>query len=155
MVVTALGVSREKKAVGYSVQDVKNDVIERTGNTDLAGAIQGKISGIDIKPSSGMPGASSRSLSAAPAHLQEITPPCMLLIGMPIASTADIQSGTNGDFSLRGNGVTGSDISNRAVDINPADIESHHGSERTGCCCSLWHPCIKRRDPDYNKKRTQ
>jgi hypothetical protein len=60
VVVTALGISREKKALGYAVQDVKEDVIERTGNTDLAGAMQGKIAGIDIKPSSGMPGASSQ-----------------------------------------------------------------------------------------------
>ena len=60
VVVTALGVSREKKAVGYAVQDIRNDVIERTGNTDLAGAIQGKLAGIYVKPSSGMPGASSQ-----------------------------------------------------------------------------------------------
>ena len=45
VVVTAFGISREKKALGYAVQDVKNDVIERTGNTDLAGAMQGKLSG--------------------------------------------------------------------------------------------------------------
>jgi len=124
VVVTALGVSREKKAVGYSVQDVKNDVIERTGNTDLAGAIQGKISGIDIKPSSGMPGASSQIVIRGARSFTGNNTPLYVVDGMPIASTADIQSGTNGDFSLRGDGVTGSDISNRAVDLNPADIES-------------------------------
>jgi TonB-linked SusC/RagA family outer membrane protein len=43
---------------------------------------------------------------------------------MPVASTSDIQSGSGGDFSLMGYGVSGSDISNRAVDINPSDIES-------------------------------
>ncbi len=124
VVVTALGVSREKKAVGYSVQDVKNDVIERTGNTDLAGAIQGKISGIDIKPSSGMPGASSQIVIRGARSFTGNNTPLYVVDGMPIASTADIQSGTGGDFSLAGDGVTGSDISNRAVDINPADIES-------------------------------
>ena len=41
-----------------------------------------------------------------------------------LASTADIQSGAGGDFSLHGDGVTGSDLSNRAVDIDPSDIES-------------------------------
>ena len=46
VVVTALGISREKKALGYAVQDVKKEVIERTGNTDLAGAMQGKLSGL-------------------------------------------------------------------------------------------------------------
>jgi len=124
VVVTAFGVSREKKAVGYSVQDVKNDVIERTGNTDLAGAMQGKISGIDIKPSSGMPGASSQITIRGARSFTGNNTPLYVVDGMPISSTADIQSGTNGDFSLVGSGVSGSDISNRAVDLNPADIES-------------------------------
>jgi TonB-linked SusC/RagA family outer membrane protein len=124
VVVTAFGVSREKKAVGYSVQDVNNDVIKRTGNTDLAGAMQGKISGIDIKPSSGMPGASSQIVIRGARSFTGNNTPLYVVDGMPIASTADIQSGTNGNFSLVGFGVTGSDISNRAVDLNPADIES-------------------------------
>ncbi len=124
VVVTAFGVSREKKAIGYSVQDVKNEVIKRTGNTDLAGAMQGKISGIDIKPSSGMPGASSQIVIRGARSFTGNNTPLYVVDGMPIASTADIQSGTNGNFSVVGNGVTGSDISNRAVDLNPADIES-------------------------------
>lgn len=124
VVVTALGVSREKKAVGYAVQDIKSDVIERTGNTDLAGAMQGKISGIDIKPSSGMPGASSQIVIRGARSFTGNNTPLYVIDGMPIASNADIQSGTNGDFSLVGYGVTGSDISNRAIDLNPADIES-------------------------------
>jgi TonB-linked SusC/RagA family outer membrane protein len=124
VVVTAFGVSREKKAIGYSVQDVKNDVIKRTGNTDLAGAMQGKISGIDIKPSSGMPGASSQIVIRGARSFTGNNTPLYVVDGMPISSTADIQSGTGGNFSQAGAGVTGSDISNRAVDLNPADIES-------------------------------
>ncbi|MCU0456931.1 MAG: SusC/RagA family TonB-linked outer membrane protein [Bacteroidales bacterium] len=124
VVVTALGVSREKKAVGYSVQDVKNEVIKRTGNTDLAGAMQGKISGIDIKPSSGMPGASSQIVIRGARSFTGNNTPLYVVDGMPISSTADIQSGTGGNFTQVGAGVTGSDISNRAVDLNPADIES-------------------------------
>jgi TonB-linked SusC/RagA family outer membrane protein len=124
VVVTALGISREKKALGYSVQDVKEDVIERTGNTDLAGAMQGKIAGIDIKPSSGMPGASSQIVIRGARSFTGNNTPLYIVDGMPIASTADIQSGSGGDFSTGGAGVSGSDISNRAVDINPSDIES-------------------------------
>lgn len=124
VVVTAFGISKEKKAVGYAVQDVKNDVIERTGNTDLAVAMQGKIAGIDIKPSSGMPGASSQIVIRGARSFTGNNTPLYVVDGMPITSTADIQSGTNGDFSLVGDGVTGSDISNRAIDLNPADIES-------------------------------
>jgi len=124
VVVTAFGVSREKKALGYAVQDVKNDVIERAGNTDLSGALQGKIAGIDIKPSSGMPGASSQVVIRGARSFTGNNTPLYVIDGMPVASNADIQSGSGGDFSLVGNGISGSDISNRAVDINPADIES-------------------------------
>jgi len=115
VVVTALGISREKKALGYSVQDVKKDEIARTGNSDLAGAMQGKLAGIDIKPSSGMPGASSQIVIRGARSFTGNNTPLYVIDGMPIASTADFSTG---------DGVTGSDISNRAVDINPSDIES-------------------------------
>jgi TonB-linked SusC/RagA family outer membrane protein len=124
VVVTAIGISREKKSLGYAVQDVKNEEIVRTGNTDLAGAMQGKISGIDIKPSSGMPGASSQVVIRGARSFTGNNTPLYIVDGMPIASTADIQSGAGGNFSMVGYGVTGSDISNRAVDLNPYDIES-------------------------------
>jgi len=124
VIVTAFGVSREKKAVGYSVQDVKDEVIQRTGNTDLAGAMQGKISGVDIKPSSGMPGASSQIVIRGARSFTGNNAPLYVVDGMPIASGSDFQSGSGGSYTTGGQGVTGSDISNRAVDINPADIES-------------------------------
>lgn len=124
VVVTALGITREKKALGYAVQDVKEEEIVRTGNSDLAGAMQGKITGIDIKPSSGMPGASSQVVIRGARSFTGNNTPLYIVDGMPISSTADIQSGAGGNFNLSGDGVTGSDISNRAVDLNPADIES-------------------------------
>ncbi|MFH0842063.1 MAG: SusC/RagA family TonB-linked outer membrane protein [Bacteroidota bacterium] len=124
VIVTAFGVSRKKKAVGYAVQDVKEEVIQRAGNTDLAGAMQGKISGIDIKPSSGMPGASSQIVIRGARSFTGNNAPLYVVDGMPIASNADIQSGAGGDFSVGGSGISGSDVSNRAVDLNPADIES-------------------------------
>ena len=60
VVVTAMGISKEKKALGYAVQDVKSDELTQGANTSLSGALQGKVSGIDIASSSGMPGASSK-----------------------------------------------------------------------------------------------
>jgi len=124
VVVTAFGISKEKKGLGYAVQDVKNEVIERTGNTDLSGAMQGKLAGIDIKPSSGMPGASSQITIRGARSFTGNNNPLYVVDGMPVSSGSDIQTGAGGDFSLQGDGVTGSDISNRAMDINPADIES-------------------------------
>lgn len=77
VVVTAMGISREKKALGYAVQDVKSDQLTRAANTDLAGALQGKVSGVDIAPSSGMPGASSRSRFAVPVRSRATIHLCM------------------------------------------------------------------------------
>src|SRR5690606_40096465 len=60
VVVTALGIRRERKALGYAVQDVASEELTRAGNSNIATALQGKLAGVDIKPSSGMPGASSQ-----------------------------------------------------------------------------------------------
>ncbi len=115
VVVTALGIKRERKALGYAVQDVDAEEIGKTGNSDLASSLQGKVAGVDIKPSSGMPGASSQIIIRGSRSFTGNNTPLYVIDGQPVASTADFSTG---------NSVTGSDISNRAVDINPADIES-------------------------------
>ena len=153
VVVTALGISKEKKALGYAVQDVKKDVIERTGNSDLSGAMQGKLSGIDIKPSSGMPGASSQITIRGARSFTGNNNPLYIVDGMPVSSGSDIQSGAGGDFSIAGYGVTGSDISNRALDINPADIESINILKGQAAAALLWDQCLQRSYCYNNKKR--
>ena len=61
VVVTAMGISREKKALGYAVQDVKSEQLTASGQLQPGRSVtRKKVSGLDIKPSSGMPGASSK-----------------------------------------------------------------------------------------------
>ncbi len=115
VVVTALGIRKDKKALGYSVQAVGEEDLVRTGNPNLLSAMQGKIAGVDIKPSSGMPGASSQIVIRGARSFTGNNTPLYVVDGMPIASTSPYSTG---------NSVTGSDVSNRAIDINPADIES-------------------------------
>ena len=115
VVVTAMGIKRDTKALGYSVQDVKSEELMKTGTPDLAKALQGKVSGIDIKVSSGMPGASSQIVIRGSRSFTGDNTPLYVVDGMPIESTASYSTG---------NSVTGSDISNRALDIDPNDIES-------------------------------
>lgn len=115
VVVTALGIRRERKALGYAVQDINSDALQRTGAADLAKSLQGKVSGIDIKSTSGMPGASSQIVIRGARSFTGDNTPLYVVDGMPIASTAAYSTG---------NSVTGADISNRALDINPNDIES-------------------------------
>lgn len=115
IVVTAMGISREKKALGYAVQDLKADELTKGANSNLAGALQGKVSGVEIKPSSGMPGASSQITIRGARSFTGDNSPLYVIDGMPVASAADISTG---------NSVTGTDVANRAVDIDPNDIAS-------------------------------
>ena len=87
----------------------------KTGSSDLTKALQGKIAGIDIKLSSGMPGASSQIVIRGSRSFTGNNTPLYVIDGMPVASTASYDTG---------NSVTGADISNRALDIDPNDIES-------------------------------
>lgn len=115
VVVTAMGISREKKALGYAVQDIKADELTQGASTNLATALQGKVSGVDITPSSGMPGASSKITIRGSRSFTGNNTPLYVVDGMPISSTSDMDT-----F----NSVTGADYSNRAIDIDPSDIES-------------------------------
>jgi TonB-linked SusC/RagA family outer membrane protein len=115
VVVTAMGISREKKALGYAVQDVKSDQLTQAASTSLGGALQGKVSGVEIAPSSGMPGASSKITIRGSRSFTGDNTPLYVVDGMPISSSADVSTG---------NSVTGTDFANRAVDIDPNDIES-------------------------------
>ena len=119
VVVTAMGISREKKALGYAVQDVKSDALTRAANTDLAGALQGKVSGVDIAPSSGMPGASSKITIRGSRSFTGDNTPLYVIDGMPIASAADVST-----TDYANGGAYGTDYANRSVDIDPNDIES-------------------------------
>ena len=124
VVVTAFGMKRDRKALGYAVQDVKNEELTRTGSSSFATALQGKLSGVTITPSSGAPGASTQITIRGARSFAGNNTPLYVIDGMPVASQADFQSGSNGDSQVRGDGVSGTDIANRAVDIDPNDIES-------------------------------
>ncbi|MEM8520415.1 SusC/RagA family TonB-linked outer membrane protein [Flavobacterium sp. PL12] len=115
VVVTALGVKKSSKAVGYAVQEIKAAELTKGGNNSLSGALQGKLAGVQITPSSGAPGASSQIVIRGARSFTGNNTPLYVIDGMPVASTADYSTG---------NSVTGSDSSNRAVDIDPNDIES-------------------------------
>ena len=115
VVVTAMGISREKKALGYATQAVNNEEIIKGAPTDLASAISGKVSGLNITPSSGMPGASTKITIRGSRSFTGNNTPLYVVDGMPISSTADLSTDDS---------VTGADYANRALDIDPNDIES-------------------------------
>lgn len=115
VVVTALGVKKSSRALGYATQEVKAADITRANNNSLSGALQGKLAGVQITSSSGAPGASSQIVIRGARSFTGNNTPLYVIDGMPVASQPDFSTG---------NGVTGADIANRAVDIDPNEIES-------------------------------
>jgi TonB-linked SusC/RagA family outer membrane protein len=115
VVVTAMGISREKKALGYATQEVGSETLSQAASTNIAGALQGKVSGVEIVPSSGMPGASARITIRGARSFTGDNTPLYVIDGMPVSSTYDISTG---------NSVTGGDYATRSLDIDPNDIES-------------------------------
>lgn len=115
VVVTALGMKRERKGLGYAVQDLSAEDLNTDGTTSIASAMQGKLTGVDIRPSSGAPGASAQIVIRGARSFDGNNQPLYVVDGMPIESTADYSTG---------NSVTGANIADRSIDINPEDIES-------------------------------
>jgi TonB-dependent SusC/RagA subfamily outer membrane receptor len=116
VVVTALGIKRESKALGYSVQSVGNDQIQNSSNTDIINSLAGKVAGVHITPSSGAAGASTFIEIRGSTSLTGNNQPLFVVDGIPIQSGGDIGA-ANGD-------VAGVSYSDRSIDLNPDDIES-------------------------------
>jgi len=62
VVVTALGISRDNKAIGYSATSINNEEISRSRDRSVLNSLQGKVAGVDISSASGAPGSSTRIL---------------------------------------------------------------------------------------------
>ena len=115
VVVTAMGITRDKKALGYSAQNLKASDLNVAGTSSLSSALQGKLTGVSIRQSSGAPGASAQITIRGARSFDGNNTPLYVIDGMPVVSTPD--------FSTL-NSVRGADYASRSIDINPDDIES-------------------------------
>ena len=119
VVVTALGVSRDKKAVGYSVQSIEGEEIAQSAEPNIVNSLQGQVAGVQIQGTSGALGGSSRiTIRGSNSFLGE-NQPLFVVDGMPINND---NYATNAQ--QRGFGDGAFDYGNAASDINPQDIES-------------------------------
>ncbi len=120
VVVTGFG-EREKKALGYSVQQVEGDKIAQTKETHLVNALQGQVAGVQIQGSQSSLGGSSRiTIRGANSFLGD-NQPLFVVDGVPIGNSDFSSSSQQRGF---GGGSTPYDYGNAISDINPADIES-------------------------------
>jgi len=121
-VVTALGISREKRSLGYTQTTVTADQIDKSGDQNTIEALAGKSAGILVTGSGGTPGASSQIILRGNGNLNGVvSQPIFVVDGIPI------DNGTSqpvaGDYPFDIN-LTGVNESNRGIDLNPNDIES-------------------------------
>ncbi|MEK6482420.1 SusC/RagA family TonB-linked outer membrane protein [Catalinimonas sp. 4WD22] len=117
VIVTALGVEREERSLGYAVQEVNTEGIDQAKETNIVNSLTGKIAGVQISNSSGNIGGSSRILIRGINSISGNNQPLFVVDGTPI----DNSNYNTGEQSV---GDGGRDYGNAAQDINPDDIAS-------------------------------
>lgn len=125
VVVTAFGIEKQKKAVGYSVQDVKGEQLTLAREGNLVNSLAGRIAGVQITNASGSPGSSSRIVLRGASSLTGNNQPLFVVDGIPINNTnfATNPSGSTVGFGAT-DGLGGADRPNGAAEISPDDIAS-------------------------------
>ncbi len=116
VVVTALGIKREKKALGYATQEVKGSDVSDTPVTNFADALSGEVAGLDIQ-SYGTMGGSANIVVRGYKSLFGSNQALIVIDGTPVQNDT-----YNSSDQKTGRG--GYDYGNAAMDINPDDIES-------------------------------
>jgi TonB-linked SusC/RagA family outer membrane protein len=116
VVVTALGLSREKKSLGYATQEVTGNDVSTVKGQSFINNLQGKVSGVQIK-GTGNIGGSTNVIIRGSSSITQNNQALFVVDGVPIDN-----SNTNNAGQISGR--NGYDYGNAASDINPNDIES-------------------------------
>ena len=111
VVVTALGISREKKALGYTAQEVKQDALVQGKDNNLLNSLSGKIAGVRITNTQGDVG-SSRIVIRGETSIAGENQPLFIVDGIPV---------DNSQLNARS---SGRDFKNAIADLNPGDIKT-------------------------------
>ncbi|MCD6333240.1 MAG: SusC/RagA family TonB-linked outer membrane protein [Bacteroidales bacterium] len=114
VVVTALGIKREQKALGYAISTIDSKELVKVGSTNFGSALYGKASGVRISTA---PGGATSAVAINIRGMNSInfsSQPLIIVDGIPIRNGEANNSGYWGDQRIRGNGL---------IDINPEDIQ--------------------------------
>lgn len=110
VVITALGIKKERKSLGYAVQAVKAEALLEGNQSSMVNGLQGKVSGVTVVNSGGAPGASAIIMIRGGSSITGNNQPLFIVDGLPIDNS------TSSSLEVAS--------ANRASDINPEDIES-------------------------------
>lgn len=116
VVVTALGIKREKKSLGYALQEVSGDKLVEARESNLANALSGKVSGLQVLRSSNGPAGSTKINLRGNNSLTGTNQPLIVVDGIPLDN---FTGATNNDYWN-----PSKDMGNGLADINPDDIET-------------------------------
>src|SRR5205085_11743476 len=125
VVVTALGQTTTQRALGYAQQTVQGPEIAQTQRENFVNALQGRIAGVDVTSTSGVPGASSSITIRGVSEISSSNQPLIIVDGLPMdnrtLNTGLLASDAISNTALSNRGI---DFTNRAADLNPDDIET-------------------------------
>jgi len=121
VVVTALGIKREKKKLGYSVTSVKDEELTKGTNNSFTNALSGKIAGVQVTGGVGAPGSSTNVVLRGYSNIGRSTQPLYIIDGVAVTNAAQNFS----DGNTTGDNVNRTvDFGNGINDISLLDIES-------------------------------
>jgi TonB-linked SusC/RagA family outer membrane protein len=126
LVVTALGQTAVKRSLGTAQQTVTGPDIAQTGRENFINALQGRVAGVEVTSSSGVPGASTSITIRGVSSISGSNQPLMIIDGLPMdnktMNSAVLGSDAPGSATAFNN--RGVDFTNRGADVNPEDIET-------------------------------
>lgn len=114
VVVTALGIKRDRKALGYGVGEVKGDELKKAKETNVINSLAGKVAGLVVSQTAGGASGSTRVVLRGNTEMTGNNQPLYVVDGVPLDNTNFGSAGSAGGFDL-GDGISS---------INPDDIES-------------------------------
>ncbi len=120
VVVTALGIKKEKQALGYAVSEVNSDEVEQQSQGDIARILTGKASGVQINQQSGLSGSGTNIVIRGLNSFSTSNQALFIVDGVPFSGDTNSQ-GRQGD---RNDFVNGNNGSSRFLDLDPNSIES-------------------------------
>lgn len=120
VVVTAMGIKKEKKALGYAVQDIKADELMKNKTANVVNSLAGKIAGVNVTQASGSAGAGAQIILRGGTSLERDNQPLFVVDGVIYDNSTVI----GGNSAFDGAQATATSNSNRVMDINPEDIDN-------------------------------
>ncbi len=123
--VTALGEEATRRSLGIAQQTVRGADIAQTQRENFINALAGRVAGVDVTSTSGVPGASSSIVIRGVSSISASNQPLIIVDGLPMdnktVNTTQLASDRSSVTALSNRGV---DFTNRAADLNPQDIET-------------------------------